>query len=405
MKRLIFLNRYFFPDHSATSQILADLAFHLVESNQQVHVVTSRQIYDKPDVRLSKSEIVKGVHIHRVASTHFGRSSLLGRALDYVTFYISVRQYLRALVRNGDTIIAMTDPPLISVVAMEAARRTQAHLIIWLQDIYPEVATELNVPLIKGLFARLLSSWRDRSQLAAQEIVVVGHGLAKRVHSRGVPFERIKVIPNWTNDQEILPIASAENPLRQLWGLEDKFVIGYSGNLGRGHEFNTLLAASEQLREHPRIVFLFIGGGHHFDDLARRVRENSLDRIYRFLPYQERPLLRYSLSVPDVHWISLRPALDELMFPSKFYGIAAAGRPIIAISAKDGELASLVRQHQCGIVIEPGNSEELARALAALSDDPQRCKNMGRNARSMLENNFTRRQAFERWNILIQQIQ
>ena len=405
MKRLIFVNRYFFPDHSATSQILSDLAFHLAESGQDVHVITSRQIYDKPEVRLPRSEVVKRVHIHRISSTHFGRSSLLGRAVDYMSFYVSVRRYLLALAKSGDIIIAKTDPPLMSVVAMGAARRTRSHLVNWLQDIYPEVATELNVPFIKGRLAGVLSSWRDRSLRAAQTNVVLGLDMAKRIRSRGVSSERIHVIPNWTDDEEITAIAPADNPLRRSWELEDKFVVGYSGNFGRGHEFDTILAASERLRDHPHIMFLFIGGGQRLDELAQRVKQKSLGRTYRFLPYQQRIQLKYSLSVPDVHWISLRPGLDELMFPSKFYGIAAAGRPLIAIANKNGELASLVRQYRCGLVIEPGDAEGLAEALVALSQDRPRGQAMGQNARAMLESNFTRRQALERWTTLLRKIQ
>ena len=146
-----------------------------------------------------------------------------------------------------------------------------------------------------------------------------------------------------------------------------KFVVGYSGNLGRAHEFDTILAASEHFRNDPNIIFLFIGGGHRSDELARRVKAQELSHKFRFLPYQRDEDLKYSLSVPDVHWISLRPELEGLIVPSKFYGIAAAGRPIIAVTAKNGEIASLVRAYDCGVVVEPGNSDELAKVITDLS--------------------------------------
>ena len=82
MSRLIFANRYFFPDHSATSQILSDLAFDLAAAGRPVHVVTSRQIYDQPKASLPDQEIINGVNVHRVASTQFGRGTLLaGRSI------------------------------------------------------------------------------------------------------------------------------------------------------------------------------------------------------------------------------------------------------------------------------------------------------------------------------------
>ena len=66
------------------------------------------------------------------------------------------------------------------------------------------------------------------------------------VFSRGVPADSVTIIHNWSDEDEIVPIAHADNTLRQAWGLSDKFVVGYSGNLGRTHEFLTMLSASER---------------------------------------------------------------------------------------------------------------------------------------------------------------
>jgi glycosyltransferase involved in cell wall biosynthesis len=155
------------------------------------------------------------------------------------------------------------------------------------------------------------------------------------------------------------------------------------------------------LRHHPRIVFLFIGGGYQFDRLAQLVKERGLDAIFRFAAYQAKTLLKYSLSVSDVHLVSLKPELEGLIVPSKFYGIAAVGRPVISISARDGEIAQLILQHWCGLVIEPGNGQALAEALVNLSEDGPSLTEMGKRARSMLDNHFTRRQALTRWQKLL----
>ncbi len=397
MARIIFLNRFFYPDHSATSQILSDLAFHLAAAGQNIHVITSQQIYDDPAARLPSNEIVHGVRIHRIATTRFGRSNLIGRGLDYLSFYWSMWRRVISLAKHGDILVAKTDPPLLSVLAIYAAKRRSAHLVNWLQDLYPEIAIELGVPFLKGPVGSAVAFLRNRSMRLADANVVLGKSMADRVHACGVAEDHIRVIPNWTNDDEIIPIAPAENPLRREWKLEDKFVVGYSGNLGRAHEFETVLAAAELLRGDLRIIFVFIGGGIQFDELTKRVRARELERIFRFFPYQDRTVLKYSLSLPDVHWISLRPQLEGLIFPSKFYGIAAAGRPVVAITAKDGEIAQLVAQHHCGIAIQPGDAGALSRALTLLSREPLRCVEMGRRARDMLDANFSRRQAIEHW--------
>src|ERR1700681_4539151 len=97
LKRIIFLNRFFSPDHSATSQILSDLAFHLAGQGQEVHVIASQQLYDNPEANLPTTQKIRGVHVHRVASTRFGRAALLGRAIDYVSFYVSMWRSMLAL--------------------------------------------------------------------------------------------------------------------------------------------------------------------------------------------------------------------------------------------------------------------------------------------------------------------
>ena len=401
MARIIFLNRYFYPDHSATSQILSDLAFHLAAAGQDIHVVTSQQIYDDPAARLPPNEVIRGVQVHRVATTRFGRSNLIGRGLDYLSFYWSMWRHLISFAKAGDILVAKTDPPLLSVLAISAAKRRSAHLVNWVQDLYPEIAIELGVPLLKGPLGSAIAYLRNRSLRLANANVLVGTSMAARVRACGVAQDRIHVIPNWANDEEIVPVPPAENPLRREWQLEDKFVVGYSGNLGRAHEFDTVLAAAEQLREDPRVVFVCIGGGKQFDELAKRVHARKLERTFWLFPYQNRAVLKYSLSVPDVHWISLPPKVEGLIFPSKLYGIIAAGRPVIAVAAAEGEVASLVRQYECGFVIAPGHSDSLCRTILLLADDIQTRDRMGTRARAMLDANFTRQHAFAHWQRLL----
>ena len=404
MNRLFFLNRYFFPDHSATSQILSQLALHLTESGHDVHVITSRQLYDDPVARLSAEETDRGVKIHRLLGTRLGRSGLLSRSVDYFSFYISAWRLLLAVTDQDDILVTMTDPPLLSILGMHIARRRRLRVINWLQDIYPEVASELGVPFVRGPVSTLLRYARDASLRAADANVVVGNLMAEKLRQLGVASERIKVIPNWCNDETIVPVDAAGNPLRTQWQLQENFVVGYSGNLGRAHEFGTILAASEHFRNDPNIIFLFIGGGHRSDELVRRVKAQDLSHKFRFLPYQRDEDLKYSLSVPDVHWISLRPELEGLIVPSKVYGIAAASRPIIAVTARNGEIASLVRKYDCGVVVDPGNSDELARVITDLSRNVTTREAMGRRARAMLEANFTRQHSFKNWTRVVDHV-
>ncbi|MGB7463360.1 MAG: glycosyltransferase family 4 protein [Candidatus Acidiferrum sp.] len=404
MARLIFVNRYFFPDHSATSQVLSDLTFHLAAAGHDVHAITSRQIYDDPDAALPGDETINGVKVHRVASTRFGRAALFGRTLDYLSFYRSVRHRLGQIVGAGDIVIAKTDPPLLSVALASIVRWRGARLVNWLQDIYPEIATVLGVPLIRGPVAVALTALRNRSLHQADATVVPGELMARRVEALGVIPARVHVIANWCDDATIRPVPPEKNPLREAWQLVDRFVVGYSGNLGRAHEFETVLRAAEQLRDQPRIIFLMVGGGKEFERLIKSVRDRRLDDSFRFQPYQPQNLLALSLSVPDVHWLSLVPRLEGLIVPSKFYGIAAAGRPIVMIGDREGEIARLVLQYDCGIVVAPGEAATLADALRRWSNAPEMAQEIGARARQMLDAHFTRRHAFDRWSRLLERL-
>src|SRR4051794_19400163 len=269
MRRVIFLNRFFYPDQSATSRMLSDLAFELASSGKDVHVITSRQLYDKPGAALPAYELTRGVHIHRVGTTSFGRSRLPGRAMDYLSFYLTSWRRALTIARQGDIIVAKTDPPMISLVGMLVARQRGARLVNWVQDVYPEIAIEFGVPFLIAPVRRLLFWLRDMSLRAATTNVVLGQLPARLVSSRGVSSDSITIIHNWSDEDDIVPVAHADNMLRQAWDLGDKFVVGYSGNLGRTHEFLTMLSASERLRDDDRIVFLVIGAGHQNDSLTR----------------------------------------------------------------------------------------------------------------------------------------
>ena len=167
----------------------------------------------------------------------------------------------------------MTDPPLISVVAMRVAGRRRVHLVNWLQDIYPEIAVQLGVPFLKGPIAKSFAYLRDRSLKTAMANVVLGSHMADRVAARGGAKDRIHIIANWSEDDQIVPVPAVENPLRREWGLEGKFVVGYSGNLGRAHEFDKVVAAAVHLNNNSDVIFLFLGGGHLTKRLIKTVQE------------------------------------------------------------------------------------------------------------------------------------
>jgi len=401
--KIVFINRFYAPDHSATSQMLTDLAAALAAGGADVQVVTSRLRYDDAGASLAPHEVIDGVEIHRVWTSRFGRGNLLGRALDYLSFYVAASAKLFGLARSGDVVVAKTDPPLVSVVAGWVARLRGARLVNWLQDLHPEVAATLGMAPALGPGGSLLRWLRDASLRHAVANVVLGQLMRERVAAAGVDPKTIAVISNWADGALLHPVERGANPLRAEWGLGDKFVVGYSGNLGRAHEFRTVLDAADALRGQADIVFLFIGDGAQKSALATAARERGLSNVL-FKPYQPRESLGRSLSAADVHLVTLRPELEGLVVPCKFYGVAAVGRPTILVGDPDGEIGSVVREAECGLCVGPGDAGGLATAITALRDDLPLRERMGSNARGLLEERYDKAIAVGRWRQLLQDV-
>ena len=368
-----------------------------------VQVITSRLRYDDAAASLAPHEVIDGVEVHRVWTSRFGRGNLAGRALDYLSFYVAAGAKLFGLVRSGDVVVAKTDPPLVSVVAGWVARLRGARLVNWLQDLHPEVAANLGMAPARGPGGSLLRWLRDGSLRHAAANVVLGQWMRECVTALGVDPKRIAVIPNWADGALLRPVERGANPLRAEWGLGDKFVVGYSGNLGRVHEFGTVLGAAEALRSQADIVFLFIGDGAQKAALATAAQERGLSNIL-FRPYQPREALGRSLGAADVHLVTLRPELEGLVVPSKFYGVAAVGRPTIFIGDPEGEIGSVVREAQCGMCVQQGDGEGLAQAITALRDDSALRERMGANARRVFEERFDRSIGVAAWRRLLDSV-
>lgn len=384
---------------SATSQMATDLAFSLAESGISVDIVSSRLTYEDPQAMLPKLESVRGVDIHRVWTTRFGRINLAGRAIDYASFYVSSFVALLALAHANDVIIAKTDPPLISVVAWIAARIKRARLVNWLQDMFPEVAVALGVLTWRPLVIPL--RWlRNLSLKGAAMNVAIGQIMHQKLIDLGIKTDATTVIQNWADGQLIRPIDSSVNRLRTSWNLQDRFVIGYSGNMGRAHDFDTIIEAMRHLRNDERMVFLFIGGGAGKQILEKACHEHGITN-YRFMPYQDQEVLAESLSAADVHLVSLLPALEGLIVPSKLYGIAAAGRPVVFVGDIEGEIARLIEACKCGYVLPCGDGERLASVLTELAEDPARAHSLGQHGRACLENQLDKSYAMQRWTELL----
>ena len=298
---------------------------------------------------------------------------------------------------------------MLSVLAGPIARLRGAKLVNWLQDLFPEVAMAVGPGKdgAMGPVYRFMKVLRDRSLRSADMNVVLGDRMAERVLALGVAPDKIRLISNWADARVLKPVLHEENDLRRAWGLDGKFVVGYSGNLGRAHEYETLIDAIARLEDDPPsgppVVWLFIGGGALYDEFALQTARRHLTSVV-FKPYQSRDVLSQSLSAADVHLVSLRPELEGLIVPSKFYGITAVGRPALFIGDTDGEIARLIARHDCGVTVAPGDGAALARAVHGFAEDPKRRVQLGNNARAAFEASFEQAIAVKKWRQLLTSI-
>jgi colanic acid biosynthesis glycosyl transferase WcaI len=400
--RVLFVNRYYAPDVSATSQLLTDLAEGLVRVGLEVGIVCSRQLYEEPCARLAAHEVIRGVDVWRVSSARFGRDRLGGRALDYATFYLGAAAALLRRSREYDVLVLKTDPPLLSLIGWLVPTHRHLARVNWLQDVFPEVATRLALSPLPRMLESLLRALRDRSLRAADANVVLGSRMREYLISRGVPAARVSIGENWADEETVRALPAADSALRRRLGLVDQFVVAYAGNLGRAHEVDTLLCGAQILRADPDIVFLMTGGGVNMRALQAAAQERCLTQM-RFLSYRPRAELGDMLAAGDVHLVTLLPQLEGLVVPSKFYGILAAGRPVVFVGDPDGELARLIRDSAVGVSVACGDGAGLCRVLQSLRADPAERARMGARARALFEQRFTLRTALARWSALLAQ--
>ena len=391
--KIVFCNRFFHPDTSATSQMLSDLAFHLADKGHEVHVVTSRAAGD------AVQETLRGVQVHRVAGATSGPHSLAARALAYVAYYRGARQAVSRLARAGDLVVAKTDPPMLSAALARIVERRGAHLVVWLQDLFPEVARQYGIAGMQGPLFDWLRARRNASLAVAQAVVAISEGMRDRIAAEpGIDARRLHVIHNWADAGALAAPADGAASLRRAWGLEGKFVVAYSGNLGRVHEFDTLLGCARALRDREDIAFVFIGRGPRLAEVQRAA--GGMANV-QFRPHLPRERLAEGLALGDVHVIVLDPAFESLVLPSKLYGVLAAARPTLFIGSVTAETARLLGRADAGVSVATGDAPGAAAALLRLKDDAGERARLGANARRAAKGSYDLPIALAQWEAVL----
>jgi colanic acid biosynthesis glycosyl transferase WcaI len=400
--RLLFINRFFYPDESATAQMLTDLATGLVTAGFSVKVLTGRASYMEIGRVLPTVESYKGVAVQRVWSTQFGRRSTLRRLADYVSFYLSAGC---AAVRskNTDCLVVLSDPPLLSVLAAIFARLKGWKTVCWLHDVFSDNAIRAGL-LKEGTLTRILKRLFDWSLAACHRVIVIGRCMERHLVLAGISRDRVIVIPNWADGEHITPVAPNDNWFRKEHGVEkQQVVVMYSGHLGVVHERQSLMQVIGALQAMPEIRVLIVGEGKGIDQLGNWAHDAGMQHI-KFIGHQVKEHVGYSLSAGDIHLVTLRTEMEGLSVPSKVYGIMAVGRPVVFIGPQGSEIAALVREAGCGEVFAPTESEKAALGIFDLARNHERREHLGTSGRRYFEAALEKKLALQRFQAVFENL-
>jgi colanic acid biosynthesis glycosyl transferase WcaI len=417
---ILLVNQSFWPDVVATAQQAHDLAKFLHSRGDRVTVVASRSLYGKKGSSLPPIETKDGVEIHRVSYNLFNKKGLFSRAVDYLRFNIAAAWKVIRLPRT-DVVVCLTTPPFVALIGalLKAVKGTR--FIFWTMDLYPDLPVEAGIISRNGLAHRILGAIDNFCLRRADVVVTLGRCMRDRIIAKGVPQDRIAMIHPWSDPDEIpelpvrrlelavdslaaqraaAPVPCGPNQFRKEWDLGDRFVIQYSGNFGLGHDAETVFGAMLKLKDDDGIRWVIVGDGVMRPAVEEFVRKHDIQNVV-LKPYQPRSRLGTLISLGDVHLVLMVPGFEGVILPSKLYGILAAGRPAIFVGPEKSEIARIIKEDNCGIVVPNGNSEGLVRVIAEIRQDPALGLSLGHRGRKALEAKYSMRHACEAWHRLI----
>ena len=383
--RVVFFNRSFYPDISATSQLLSELCIDLVgDYDCEVTVICGKPLISQnpgvvfnAGINLIKKDSFKKISILRVNSTNFSPKSFFKRISNYLSYF--ALSFLASFkLKDADLVVALTDPPIIGLVGLWVSFRFHAPLIISVRDVFPEAARGLHgsknkvVGMLLDRINRLCFNKADR-------VVSLGKLMQSRlIEEKGVREDKVSIITDWSDAKNIFPV-SRQNPFAITNNLLNYFVVMYSGNMGASSGLETLIESASMLKDYKDILFVFIGEGIIRDELIKRAEKYKLENT-KFFPYQPRDLLSDSFSSADIFVILLKVGLAGYSVPSKVYPVLASGRAFVACVEGESEIASMAREFNCGLIARPEDPADLTLKILSLYKDKELRRQLGENA-------------------------
>jgi len=397
--RVLLLNQCFYPDVVATAQHGWDLAQRLVRDGHEVTVIASRSMYGGVGATLAPDETIDGIRIRRVAANRFGKASILARAADFLGFYARATLAAIALPKQ-DVAICFTTPPFISLVGIMLGTLRGTQTVYWAMDLYPDVPVACGVMNRRSPVTAALEAINRMCMRRAARVVVLGRCMRSLVESKGIAEDRITLIRPWAEPGSPARPREQPNRYREEWGAGKRIVVLYSGNFGLGHDFETIVSGIDALRHDSRFLFAMVGGGKRKPEVIEALRAKGIANVVD-APYQPREALGELLAAADIHLVSLAAGMEGIMVPSKFFGVAAAGRPVVYVGSPESEVALCIQETHCGRVIPPGNALAFRDALLGFASDPASNDAMGASAARGAAAEWSAESDLDRWSALV----
>ncbi len=386
MKRVCLLCDVFHPSEASTSQLFTQLLGALAADGLRFTVVTNRLPRRE---RLAQGAVAlpPGIAVAAVGLPLAVGASVVMRLLRNVCFVLTAT--VRLLFVRTDRFWASTNPPFapIWVAAIAAVRRRPFDVIV--HDVYPEGLVAVGYLQERSLLAALWHGMNCWVYRRAARVVVLGRDMADLMRdSYGVPSDRLVMFPNWSPFDQSRPPRLADSRLAHDLGLKDKFVVQYSGNMGLWHDIDTIVEAARIVADDPRIHFVMIGGGRRRQPAEQLGRRLGLTNI-TWADSRPRAELPDSLACSSVAVISQREQLVGIAVPCKLYGILASGRAVIAAVPERSEVAIVVLEEDCGVVVPPSDPGAVAAAIQTLATSPSTVTAMADRAFSAYRHKYS----------------
>ena len=405
--RVLLYSYNYYPEPIGIAPLMTELAEGLVKKGHQVRVVTAmpnypeRKIYPGYRGRLYKREVRNGVEIDRCFVAIRPKPGLVGRALLEGSFI--ALSFIKAVGSWRPDIILSTSPSLPACLPVAAAKAIfKCPVVLSLQDILPEAAIQTGL-ISNKLAIKVFEKLEKFAYASATKIAVITPSFAKNLQAKSVPEEKMKCISNWVDLDFVTPQPKEGNAFRRAHGLEDKFVVLYSGNIARTQGVRTIVHAAEQLKDNPNIQFVIVGERSQLAELDELRCQLGAHNV-KLLPFVKRGKLPELLAAADVSLIMQKKKVVGFNMPSKTQVIMASGRPIIASVPIHGSTAEAVQDSDSGLVTKPECPTQLAKAIRKLYARPELVAAMGKRGHQYASQHYSFKESLLAYENLLESV-